>query len=264
MSRIMIGQYIPGNSILHHLDPRAKLLFVFAFLFLIFFANNVLTYAILYLFLIGAIWLSRISPKIFLGALKPVLFIIVLTSILHLTLTQGGQVVLITPIFTVYEEGIRQAVFISSRFLILVGVASLLSFTTSSLDLTDALEHLLGPLKRIRVPVHELALMMSIALRFIPTLWEETEKIKKAQLARGADLESGNVFKRLKSYIPIFIPLFLSSFRRAEELAMAMEARAYRGGVGRTKYRLLQYKLRDWLLIVLFLVVVIPIGWFRS
>jgi energy-coupling factor transport system permease protein len=264
MSRIVIGQYIPGNSILHRLDPRAKLLFVFAFLFLIFFANNVPTYAILYLFLIGTIWLSRISPKIFLGALKPVLFIIVLTSILHLTLTQGGQVVLVTPIFTVYEEGIRQAVFISSRFLILVGVASLLSFTTSSLDLTDALEHLLGPLKRIRVPVHELALMMSIALRFIPTLWEETEKIKKAQLARGADLESGNVFKRLKSYIPIFIPLFLSSFRRAEELAMAMESRAYRGGVGRTKYRLLQFKLRDWLLIVLFLVVMIPIGWLRS
>jgi energy-coupling factor transport system permease protein len=264
MSRIVIGQYIPGNSILHRLDPRAKLLFVFAFLFLIFFANNVPTYVILYLFLIGAIWLSRISPKIFLGALKPVLFIIVLTSILHLTLTQGGQVVLVTPIFTVYEEGIRQAVFNSSRFLILVGVASLLSFTTSSLDLTDALEHLLGPLKRIRVPVHELALMMSIALRFIPTLWEETEKIKKAQLARGADLESGNVFKRLKSYIPIFIPLFLSSFRRAEELAMAMESRAYRGGVGRTKYRLLQFKLRDWLLIVLFLVVMIPIGWLRS
>ncbi len=263
MSQIVIGQYIPGNSIIHRLDPRAKLLFVFAFMFLIFFANNASTYGLLYLFCLVTIGLSRISPKLFLGAMKPVLFLIVLTSCLHLLLTHGGKPVLITPLFTVYEGGIRQAVFISSRFLILVVTASLLSFTTSSIDLTDALERLLNPLKRIRVPVHELALMMSIALRFIPTLWEETEKIKKAQIARGAELESGNFIKRLKSYIPIFIPLFLSAFRRAEELALAMEARAYRGGVGRTKYRLHTYSWQDAMLIILFLVVAVLIGWLR-
>lgn len=264
MSQIVIGQYIPGNSILHRLDPRAKLIFVFSFMFLIFFANNALTYVILYVFSFGAVSLSRISPKLFLGALKPVLFLIILTICLQLLFTHGGHVLLITPVIKIYEEGVRQAVFISSRFLILVIIASLLSFTTSSIDLTDALENLLNPLKRIRVPVHEIALMMSISLRFIPTLWEETEKIKKAQIARGAELESGNLFKRLKSYIPIFIPLFLSSFRRAEDLALAMEARAYRGAVGRTKYRLLQYSALDSILIVLFLLVAILIGWLRT
>jgi energy-coupling factor transport system permease protein len=263
MSQIAIGQYIPGNSIIHRLDPRAKLLFVFAFMFVIFFANNAPTYGLLYLFCLVMIGLSRISAKLFLGAMKPVLFLIVLTSCLHLLLTHGGRPILITPIFTVYEGGVQQAIFISSRFLILVVTASLLSFTTSSIDLTDALERLLNPLKRIRVPVHELALMMSIALRFIPTLWEETEKIKKAQIARGAELESGNLFKRLKSYIPIFIPLFLSAFRRAEELALAMESRAYRGGVGRTKYRLHTYSWPDAMMIVLFLVIAILIGWLR-
>lgn len=264
MSRVVIGQYIPGDSLIHRLDPRAKLLFVFVFFFLIFLANNLSTYLILYLFSILAISLSHIRFRLFLQAMKPVVFLILLTSVLHLVLTHGGRPLFVTPFFTVYEEGLRQVVFISSRFLILVVMASLLSFTTSSLDLTDALEQLMGPLKKIRVPVHELALMMSIALRFIPTLWEETTKIMNAQLARGANLDSGNIFKRLKAYIPIFIPLFLSSFRRAEELAMAMEARGYRGGVGRTKYRLLQYTSKDYSLIIVFLILVIGIGWLRS
>lgn len=263
MSRITIGQFIPGNSILHRLDPRAKLLFVFLFFFLIFLANNLATYLVLYFFIIFSVLLSRISIVLFLRSIKPILFIIIFTSILHLLLTKTGQVLLVTPLFTVYSGGVSQAIFISSRFLILVVMASLLTFTTSSLDLTDALEQLLKPLKRIRVPVHELALMMSIALRFIPTLWEETEKIMNAQLARGANLESGNIFKRLYAYIPIFIPLFLSSFRRAEELAMAMEARGYRGGVGRTKYRLLQYTYKDYSLIVIFLILGFTIGWLR-
>ena len=264
MNRIVIGQYIPGNSFLHRLDPRAKLLFVFLFFFLIFLANNVSTYLVLYLFVCICIILSKIPVRLFLGSIKPVLFIIILTSILHLVMTKGGSMLVTTPFFTVYEEGVKQAAFISSRFFILVIMASVLTFTTSSLDLTDALEQLLGPLKKVRVPVHELALMMAIALRFIPTLWEETEKIMNAQLARGANLESGNIFKRLTAYIPIFIPLFLSSFRRAEELAMAMEARGYRGGIGRTKYRLLQYKGRDYGLILIFLILVMVIGWLRS
>lgn len=263
MSKIVIGQYIPGNSILHRLDPRAKLLFVFFFFFLIFLANNITTYLVIYLFVITIILLSQIRLRLFLRSIRPVLFLISFTAILHLILTKGGEALFVTPLFTVYEEGIKQAVFIGSRFLILVTMASLLTYTTSSLDLTDALEILMGPLRKIRVPVHELALMMSIALRFIPTLWEETEKIMNAQLARGANLDSGNIFKRLAAYIPIFIPLFLSSFRRAEELAMAMEARAYRGGVGRTKYRLLQYTYKDYLLIVIFIILVLVIGWLR-
>jgi energy-coupling factor transport system permease protein len=237
---------------------------VFLFFFLIFLANNISTYLVIYLFVFICIGLSQIKVRLFIGSIKPVLFIIILTSILHLVMTKGGAILYTTPLFTVYEEGVRQAAFISSRFLILVIMASLLTFTTSSLDLTDALEQLMGPLRKIRVPVHELALMMSIALRFIPTLWEETEKIKNAQLARGAKLESGNIFKRLYAYIPIFIPLFLSSFRRAEELAMAMEARAYRGGVGRTKFRLLQYTRKDYMLVIVFLLLIIGIGWLRS
>lgn len=264
MSRIVIGQFIPGDSFLHRLDPRAKLLFVFLFFFLIFLANNIPTYLVLYLFVIICITLSQIRVSLFLKSIKPVLFIIIFTSVLHLIMTKGGEIILVTPLFTIYEEGVRQAAFISSRFFILVVMASLLTFTTSSLDLTDALEQLLGPLKKIRVPVHELALMMSIALRFIPTLWEETEKIMNAQLARGANLDSGNIFKRLSAYIPIFIPLFLSSFRRAEELALAMEARGYRGGVGRTKYRLLRYSSKDYSLIAIFLILIIGLGWFRS
>jgi energy-coupling factor transport system permease protein len=263
MSKITIGQFIPGNSILHRLDPRAKLLFVFLFFILIFLANNIATYLVLYMFIILSVLWSRIPIGLFVRSIKPIIFIIILTSVLHLLLTKTGQALWVTPFFTVYSGGVKQAIFISSRFLILVVMASLLTFTTSSLDLTDALEQLLNPLKKIRVPVHELALMMSIALRFIPTLWEETEKIRNAQLARGANLESGNIFKRLYAYIPIFIPLFLSSFRRAEELAMAMEARGYRGGVGRTKYRLLQYTRKDFSLIVIFLILGIAIGWLR-
>jgi energy-coupling factor transport system permease protein len=263
LSRIVIGQYIPGNSLIHRFDPRAKLLFVFFFFCFIFLANNAASYSLLYIFVFLCVFLSHIPLRLFVGAIKSVLFIIALTTVLHLLMTKGGQVLWSTSFITIYEEGVRQAIFIASRFLLLVVMATLLTFTTSSLDLTDALERLLAPLNKIRVPVHELALMMSIALRFIPTLWEEMDKIKTAQIARGANLESGNWFKRLTAYIPIFIPLLLSAFRRAEELALAMEARAYRGGTGRTKYRLLQYQRRDLMLLFVFLALLIGIGGLR-
>jgi energy-coupling factor transport system permease protein len=264
LSRIVIGQYIPGDSLLHRFDPRAKLLFVFFFFCFIFLANNIYSYLLLYAFVFLCMFVSKIRLRLFVGAIKSILFIIALTTVLHLLMTKGGEVLWTTPFLTIYEEGVRQAAFIASRFLLLVTMATLLTFTTSSLDLTDALERLLAPLKKIRVPVHELALMMSIALRFIPTLWEEMDKIKTAQIARGANLESGNLFKRLKAYIPIFIPLLLSAFRRAEELALAMEARAYRGGIGRSKYSLLQYQRRDMLLLIVFVALLLGIGGLRA
>ncbi|SFJ38778.1 energy-coupling factor transporter transmembrane component T family protein [Thermoflavimicrobium dichotomicum] len=251
MSQIAIGQYIPGQSLIHRLDPRAKLLFVFAYMILVFFSNHLYSYTFLLAFTFVAMFLSRISLRIFLLALKPILFLIGFTMIFHLFLTKGGAVLIQLPIMTVYEEGLKQTVFISIRFILLVIMASLLTFTTSPMDLTDAFESLLKPFTRLGLPVHEFALMMSIALRFIPTLWDETEKIKKAQMARGADFESGNILRRAKSYIPVLIPLFISAFRRAEELALAMEARGYKGGEGRTKLRELHYTHYDvWLVIV--------------
>lgn len=256
MQPFVIGQYLPGKSLLHRLDPRAKLLFVFGFMILIFLSNNLISYCFLLVFTMISVFFSRISLVYFIKALKPVLFLILLTAFLHLFFTKGTEQTALwaTPLFTIYQEGVIQAAFISLRFILLIFIASLLTFTTSPVDITDGLESLLAPLKTVKVPTHEIALMMSIALRFIPTLWEETEKIRKAQLARGAKLESGSIWTRLKSYLPILIPLFLSAFRRAEELAFAMESRCYRGGEGRTKYRLLQYGVADFVLLLLFFV----------
>lgn len=258
MQTIMIGQYFPGSTVLHRLDPRAKLLFVFGFMILIFLANTALSYGLLLLFLMIAILVSKIPVMNFLRAVKPVLFLILLTFILHVFFSHGesGSVLWSTPLFTIYKEGIIQAIFISLRFILLVLTASLLTFTTSPVDITDGLEKLLHPLHVIRVPTHEIALMMSIALRFVPTLWAETEKIRKAQLARGAKFEDGPLWQRLKSYLPVLIPLFISAFRRAEDLAIAMESRCYRGGVGRTNYRQLRFHLLDGLLLAIFLLLV--------
>ncbi|MBA4495920.1 energy-coupling factor transporter transmembrane component T family protein [Paenactinomyces guangxiensis] len=252
MNQPVIGQFIPGNSLLHRMDPRSKLLFVLAFMFVVFLANNAASYGLLLAFIAIGVYFSRISPIILYRAVKPIFFLLLLTSILHLWMTKGGDVLLKLPFVTIYEEGVRQAVFISVRFFLLMAAASLLTFTTSPIDLTDGMERLIKPLERVGVPAHELALMMSIALRFIPTLWEETEKIKKAQMSRGADFESGHVITRVKSYIPVFIPLFISAFRRAEDLALAMEARGYRGGAGRTKFRELRYSKPDGVLLVFF------------
>jgi energy-coupling factor transport system permease protein len=199
----------------------------------------------------GAIWTARIPASVFIQAVKPVFILILFTSLLHLVITKGGAALIRLPLVTVYEAGVRQAVFVSLRLFLLVAIASLLTFTTSPLDLTDGLERLFKPLQHVGVPTHEIALMMSIALRFIPTLWEETDKIRKAQMARGVDFDSGSFFKRMRNYIPILIPLFLSSFRRAEELAMAMEARCYRGGKGRTKWRELHFSRLDGCLVLL-------------
>ncbi|MBO8178360.1 MAG: energy-coupling factor transporter transmembrane protein EcfT [Bacillus sp. (in: Bacteria)] len=245
MDKMIFGRYVPSDSIVHRLDPRSKLLFVFFYIAVVFLANNVVTYGLLTFYTFLLLFLSNIPVKFILNGLKPILWLILFTFILHLFFTKQGEVVFQWGWLTFYEEGIRQGIFISLRFLLLILVTSLLTLTTSPISITDGLESLLGYFKRWKFPVHELALMMSISLRFIPTLMQETEKIMKAQVARGADFTHGSIKDRLKAIVPLLIPLFVSSFKRAEELAVAMEARGYRGGEGRTKYRQLQWKWTD-------------------
>lgn len=264
LQNFAIGQYVPGRSFVHQLDPRSKLLFVIFFAALIFMANNPEAYAVLIAFTIMAVAVSRISMRYILNGLKPVWFLLVFTILLHLFMTKGGAVYLSWGCFTVEEEGVRQAIYISLRLGLLVLVSALLTLTTSPIDLTDGLERLLSPLRLLRAPVHEIAMMLSIALRFIPTLLEETEKIMKAQLSRGADFETGNLIKRARNLIPIVIPLFISAFRRAEDLALAMEARGYRGGVGRTRLRQLRFTWRDALLMGISFILLAAIGWWRT
>ncbi|NGQ97216.1 energy-coupling factor transporter transmembrane protein EcfT [Brevibacillus sp. SYP-B805] len=264
VQNVAIGQYVPGDSFVHRLDPRSKLLFVVFFALLVFLANNPLTYAILLLFLAIAVAASQIPASFLVNGLKPVWFILLFTVLLHLLMTKGGTVLFRWGWLSIEEEGVRQAIYVSLRLGLLVLGGSLLTLTTSPIDLTDGMERLFSPLKRVGVPVHEIALMLSIALRFIPTLLEETDKIMKAQMARGADLETGHMLKRAKNIIPVVIPLFISAFRRAEELALAMEARGYRGGEGRTRLRQLAFSWRDGVLAGLAVVMVLLLGWWRS
>ncbi|MDQ0216145.1 energy-coupling factor transport system permease protein [Oikeobacillus pervagus] len=245
MDKIIIGRYIPSNSIVHQLDPRSKLIFVFAFVCIVFLANNAVTYGTLVVFTFVLISLSKIPIRFLLSGLKPILWLILFTFFLHLFFTKEGELIFHLGFIKIYAEGIRQGIFISLRFFLLILVTSLLTLTTSPISITDGLESLLNPFKKLKLPVHELALMMSISLRFIPTLMDETEKIMKAQMARGTDFTSGPIKDRLKAIVPLLIPLFVSSFKRAEELAIAMEARGYRGGEGRTKYRLLSWRKKD-------------------
>ncbi|PTM54653.1 energy-coupling factor transporter transmembrane component T family protein [Desmospora activa] len=264
LSNPILGQYVPGDSSLHRMDPRAKLIYVFLFMIVVFLANNGLTYGLLVVVTLTGLLLSGVPLLMVWRGLKPILFLIAFTAGLHLWMTRGGEVWVDWGWFTIYEEGVIQAVMIALRFLLLVVTGTLLTLTTSPIDLTDGLEKLLSPLTRVGVPAHELALMMSIALRFIPTLWEETDKIIKAQKARGASFESGGVWKRAKGFIAILIPLFISSFRRAEELAWAMEARGYQGGVGRTKLRELRYTRLDFLLWGVLTVVILALVGLRN
>lgn len=251
MNSVVMGRYFPGSSLVHRFDPRAKMIFLLVWMVFIFLASHIGTHFFYHLFVLFILWFAGIPFRLYWKSIKPVFWIILFSSILHLWMTKGGQVLVQTSFFVWYEEGVIKAVFTASRLYLLMASASLLMFTTSPLDLTDAIEQLLNPLKRLGVPAHELALMMSIALRFIPTLWEEATKLQKAQMARGVDFDSGPIWKRLTNFISILVPLFLSAFRRADELALAMEARGYRGGEGRTKWRELRFHLHDlWLIIV--------------
>lgn len=241
MNNITIGQYIPGDSILHRSDPRTKILLSVLFMVVIFMVNTFWTFALITAFTILCVVISGVPLKYTLRGLKPLLLIIVFTAVINIFTTSGKPVYDVFPLRYVTWEGLILAAKLATRLALIIISGSLLTFTTTPILLTDGIEKLLQPFKRIGVPAHELAMMMSIALRFIPTLLEETDKIMKAQAARGADFDSGNLVQRAKSFVPVLVPLFVSAFRRADELATAMEARCYRGGTGRTRMRQLAF-----------------------
>ena len=243
---ITLGQYFPGKSPIHLLDPRTKLILLVVYIVALFMAGNWLSYGFLLGVLLVVIKISTIPPKSIIKGMKPLAMILVFTGVLNIFFTTGeGEPLVDFWIITIYADGLIRAVFMVARILMLITCTFLLTYTTSPIALTDGLEALMSPLKKIKVPVHELSMMMCIALRFIPTLIEETDKIMCAQKARGADFESGSIIDRAKALVPILVPLFISAFRRADELATAMECRCYQGGEGRTKMKLLRYTRWD-------------------
>lgn len=241
---ITIGQYYPVDSKIHRLDPRIKILISFMYLISLFIVEDIRVFGVVTLFLLTIITMSKVPMNYILRGLKPIFFIIIFAFTINLFMTPGDPI-FEYGVFTITLQGVYQALFMVLRLVFLIIGTSLLTLTTSPIALTDGIEHLLTPYKKIGLPAHELAMMMTIALRFIPTLLEETDKIMKAQMARGADFESGNVLNRAKALIPLLVPLFISAFRRADELAMAMEARCYRGGENRTRLKVLKYENRD-------------------
>ena len=244
---ITLGQYFPGNTVVHRLDPRTKLIFVFLYIVSLFVAKHWCSYLILIALTALVMAVSKISPRHIFKGLKPMLFIIVLTGLLNIFYTQG------TPVregWIITWEGIDHAFKMILRITLLIAGTFLLTYTTSPMELTDGLEMLFSPLKKLHLPVHEITLMMSMALRFIPTLIEETDKIMSAQKARGADFETGSLLQRARALLPILVPLFVSAFRRADELALAMESRCYHGGDGRTRLRQLHFETLDILVLI--------------
>ncbi|MCI5484590.1 MAG: energy-coupling factor transporter transmembrane protein EcfT [Clostridiales bacterium] len=242
---ITLGQFFPGKSPIHRMDPRTKLILTVVYIVALFIADNWISYLVMMAFLASCIKISSIPPKSIVRGMKPLVFILMFTAILNLFYTDGGIVLVRLGSLTITTEGLKRAFFMIWRIMMLISGTFLLTYTTSPISLTDGLESLLNPLKKIHVPVHELAMMMSIALRFIPTLIEETDKIMNAQKARGADFENGSIIDRAKALVPVLVPLFISAFRRADELATAMECRCYQGGEGRTKMKLLRYSRVD-------------------
>ena len=241
---ITIGQYFPGKSVLHRLEPRMKILLTVGYLIMLFSVSNPLGLCVGILFLVFAYAISGIPPRMITKSLKPVIPIIIFTTVLNMFFVKGDPL-FDWWIFHISRQGLLTAVVMTIRIICLIAGTSLLTYTTSPITLTDGLERLMKPLKKVHFPVHELSMMMTIALRFIPTLIEETDKIMNAQKARGADLESGGIMQRAKALVPILIPLFVSAFRRADELALAMECRCYRGDVGRTRMKQLHYSWQD-------------------
>ena len=242
---ITLGQFFPGSSVIHRLDPRTKLIALIIYIVTLFTAASWISYGLVFVFLAAVIATSKIPVKAFVRGMKPLLLILIFTGLLNLFFTAGETVLVSFWKITITLEGLTRAFFMVIRILMLISGTFLLTYTTSPISLTDGLEALLSPLKKIRLPVHELSMMMCIALRFIPTLVEETDKIMSAQKARGADFENGKLMDRVKALIPILVPLFISAFRRADELATAMECRCYQGGDGRTKMKLLRFKRFD-------------------
>lgn len=264
MNKLIFGRYMPGDSLIHRLDPRAKLLASFYFIGIIFLANNWQTYLLLSLLTILAVALSKVDIKFFIRGVRPLIWLILFTVALQILFTRGGVVYWEWGIFSVTEFGVLNGVFIFCRFVLIIFMSTLLTLTTPPLELSDAIEYLLRPLQVVKFPVHEISLMLSIALRFVPTLMDETEKIMNAQRARGVDFGEGSLVQKMKAIIPLLIPLFVSSFNRAEDLAIAMEARGYQGGDGRTKFRILHWNVRDTLVLLSFTAVTIALIYLRS
>jgi energy-coupling factor transport system permease protein len=244
---ITLGQYFPGDTVVHRLDPRTKLILTILYIVLLFIAKSYVSYGLVFLFLVICIALSRIRLKAILSGLKPLVVLILITAILNLFYTRGERLLVSFWRIRIYWEGVRTAAVMALRIMMLITGTLLLTYTTSPLQLTDGMEKLMNPLKKLHVPVHELSMMMSIALRFIPTLIEETDKIMNAQKARGAEFDTGNLIQKAKAMLPLLVPLFISAFRRADELATAMESRCYHGGEGRTKMKVLKMAGRDWI-----------------
>ncbi len=245
IKNVTLGQYFPGHSIIHRLDPRIKLVLVVAIIVLIFMMDTVIGNCVVFAFLVAVIILSRVNFKFVLRGIKPLWFVIVLTFILNTFFYSGGTELFSWWVFRVSQEGLMNAIRLAVRLIFLITATTMLTLTTSPIALTDGIESLLKPLKAVKFPVHELAMMMTIAMRFIPTLIEETDKIMKAQTARGAEFDSGSIFKRAAGMVPLLVPLFVSAFRRADELAFAMESRCYHGGEGRTRMKVMHMHLRD-------------------
>ena len=254
---ITLGQFFPGHTLVHRLDPRTKLVCVALYIVALFTAKSFLAYGIIAVVLLLSIRISRVGWKALTKALKPILIILVFTAAMNLFFTEGTPIADVWLLRSITWEGLERAVMMVLRIVMLIMGTFLVTYTTSPIRLTDGLEALLNPLKKLHLPVHELAMMMSIALRFIPTLIEETDKIMSAQKARGADFESGNLFQRARALVPILVPLFISAFRRADELATAMECRCYHGGEGRTKLHVLRYEKRDYAVMALFALLVV-------
>ena len=251
---ITIGQYVPGDSFIHKLDPRTKILISILFIVDIFLIKSFWGYLFVVLFIGAILYVSKLSPNYLFKGLKAIFVLVLITAILNVFMIKGETLIYKWGFLEVYREGLRTGGFMILRLIFLISGTSLLTLTTSPIELTDGIEKLLNPFKKIGLPAHELAMMMTIALRFIPTLMDETDKIMKAQMARGADFESGGIIQKAKSLIPLLVPLFISSFRRADELANAMEARCYRGGEGRTRMKILKMETRDTVAFILFAV----------
>ncbi len=255
MMNISFGQYYPAKSVIHNADPRAKIILAILYIVCSFLCRNIISFGILFLSAILLVLISRIPLRIVIRGIKPVLFVLAFTAVLNIFWTSGENLLWQWKFIKIYEEGLYNALFMLIRiFVLIIGSGIFLTYTTTPIQLSGGIESLLSPLKKLHVPVHEFAMMMTIALRFIPTLVEETDKIISAQKARGADFTTGGLLKRAKALVPILIPLFVSAFRRADELATAMECRCYHGGEGRTKLHVLKYRFLDFLLMFFMLV----------
>lgn len=262
LTDITIGQYLPGDSIIHNLDPRTKIIITIISIISLFLIAHFTGFAIFLGYILFIIMISRLPLKRVLKGLKPIFFLVIITLVLHVFMTRGGDVLWQWQFLRIEEEGLFKGLFMVSRILLLIMFTSLLTLTTSPLQLTDGIEYILSPFKKIGVPAAELSMMMTIALRFIPTLLEEANKIMKAQKARGADFESGNIIKRAKNLIPLLVPLFISAFRRADELALAMESRCYHGGEGRTRLHELRIKISDIIAFIISILMAVAISFF--